>query len=342
MQLSPPTLCEQKIAEYAKQNQHNKLYVTFKRCGDLYDDKHFHKRSYVSRARGTTPGTVVREIININAMAALQDVSIPDIQRVYSVHNTADVAFSSSKLKCTLEDPEARRLTFDAKMKVVKDITQTIMQAHRIGLAHNDIKVENMMLSHNNKGVLIDWGNSSWQGARHIPVSSVTSRVAVAPGKANAGSPSDIWAFGTAMLEFLWEVDLHELLFAVGDDLATYHEILLSHTAHTVWQQNSNTPDTNWIVACLQKNPTKRPDASQLYFLTHQEHMYVPRRSHIFAEDEHRWPSLLRKKNPGVKIYILDIIVRMMGWDQDEFRNDQDSKDLMDVLLDIQICSNKK
>lgn len=51
-------------------------------------------------------------------------------------------------------------ITSNQRLAIAKCILQALHECHKHGVAHNDVKPQNIMIKHGNKCVLIDFGIS--------------------------------------------------------------------------------------------------------------------------------------------------------------------------------------
>lgn len=51
-------------------------------------------------------------------------------------------------------------ITSNQRLSIAKCILQALHECHKHGVAHNDVKPQNIMIKHGNKCVLIDFGIS--------------------------------------------------------------------------------------------------------------------------------------------------------------------------------------
>ena len=93
---------------------------------------------------------------------AVQAISHPNIARVYSVHDDADMPhFLMEVVKGEPLDERLKRkkrLSPLEAIRIARDIANGLGAAHTTGLVHRDVKPANVLLSHTGKVKIIDFG----------------------------------------------------------------------------------------------------------------------------------------------------------------------------------------
>ena len=166
--------------------------------GTLYDlDKYCIKIFKEGRDR-----SFFREFFNlvtlrkIIGVSELHDILLPIDNNYYGLVFT--------KYKCTLKDwinNTKYSHTFNDKLEILKGIIEILQQIHNSGFIHADLKLENIMLSFDNKVKIIDWGLSGPIG--HALIKYTTDNYN-SHKKLNHYS-HDIYSLGIIFIEILLE-----------------------------------------------------------------------------------------------------------------------------------------
>jgi len=278
----------------------------------------------ISQYNKISQGSIIREYFAIANLSYVGCKNIPRNAHLCIANNQRDVLMTIDTLKCVISHTSVRALEFSEKYKIMTDVAQTLAAAHAIGLYHNDIKSENIMLDENNNGVLIDWGNSSWKGGVPLLVKHTTTKTVAAPCKGSknqyVGLEGDIWSFGVTMISFMCGFDLHCIwhYFQKHKKGKGYHRYLSNLWRHVHIQLTDRQYDQiSFLFACVSPHPRDRGTSSDILKALDVTHLNGTQPYNIFTKKPSNWyVVLLTHLNKHQHLTVQDIIlfVNTIGW----------------------------
>lgn len=141
---------------------------------------------------------------------------------------------------------DAGPLTIHAALPVLSDICAGLEAAHRLGIVHRDLKPGNVMMTDAGRAVIIDFGLATAVGQHHELAAEggvIGTPAYLAPelmaGNGSVKRSADIYSLGVVMFEMLTGRKP-----APGIDL------------------NAPVPWRETILACLEHDPSRRPDSA--------------------------------------------------------------------------------
>ncbi|CCW67857.1 unnamed protein product [Phytomonas sp. Hart1] len=173
--------------------------------------------------------------------------------------------------------------TFDSfQESQVANFTRQILQAvtylHSKGIAHYDLKGDNLLVDPSGTLKLADFGTAQEINSKKGVTKIAGTAYFIAPEVVIQGTSdfkSDIWSVGCCVIEMLTGV-------APLSHLATKYSVLMMLAEstddifkHYIPKEHNWSPDVvDFLMQCLQWDPAKRPSAAQL--LTHRWLMHPP------------------------------------------------------------------
>ncbi|MEM6688043.1 MAG: serine/threonine-protein kinase [Planctomycetota bacterium] len=164
------------------------------------------------------------------------------------------------------------------QLSILADIAETLSVVHQAGLVHQDIKPENMMIDHDGRSYLVDWGSARWLSDRLNESSQAyTSERRQFIGSPMYASPetiqskeiaatSDIYSIGSVLYEVLTGIPMIR-----GGSFHNSVELALrgGHTRPSLQSPEREIPqiaDELWE-QCTEINPDDRPQETQFIAL---------------------------------------------------------------------------
>ncbi len=195
----------------------------------------------------------------VNLQSQLTHPSIPKIYVTHKYYNQFEPRISVYEYKCDITGENVFRKDklpeFNQKTQFFSEIASGVSYLHHKGLCHNDLKLDNVMISHG-KGMLIDFGlmtqtgsvppySCEWMRAPEREISN-TEPVSFA---------SDIYHFGLMLVQAFVPnakplIDVKDLTFIPSINKALYNWLPAT-------EQESKMK--RLIDACLSNNPQDRP-----------------------------------------------------------------------------------
>jgi serine/threonine protein kinase len=172
-------------------------------------------------ARDCIPHTSVREVAALAALSGAPHIPTP---LSMEAHESGMVHVQMQRLAITvMEEQEsrpqlARRRTAQEIRRVLEDVGAALAQAHARGIAHRDIKLENIMMDKRRRHFLIDWGLCCFRdGGGAAGAAGAAGAGAGARRTADVGTPiyrspeaasgpydvfaADVWALAVSCVE---------------------------------------------------------------------------------------------------------------------------------------------
>lgn len=154
------------------------------------------------------------------------------------------------------------KLDFNAIELIAKQIARALLFAHSKGIVHRDVKPSNIMLTHDNRVYLMDFGISYVREMEQerLTMTGMTMGTPeyMSPEQCRGdevGEPSDIYSLGV----ILYEMTCGQLPFSGSKPI----EIAMKHVQETppapeTFRPNTPTSISKFILKCLQKKPNDR------------------------------------------------------------------------------------
>lgn len=153
-----------------------------------------------------------------------------------------------------------RRLDFDAIEIIVKQVARGLLYAHSKGIVHRDVKPSNIMITHDNRVYLMDFGISHIQSSERLTMTGMTMGTPeyMSPEQCHGDEvsiASDIYSLGV----ILFEMTCGRLPFTGAKPI----EIAMKHVQEEPPNPENFRPDmpkglSKLILKCLKKNAADR------------------------------------------------------------------------------------
>lgn len=153
-----------------------------------------------------------------------------------------------------------RRLDFDAIEIITKQVARGLLYAHSKGIVHRDVKPSNIMITHDNRIYLMDFGISHIQSAERLTMTGMTMGTPeyMSPEQCHGDEVSigsDIYSLGV----ILFEMTCGRLPFTGSKPI----EIAMKHVQEDPPNPENLRPDmpkglSKLILKCLKKNVADR------------------------------------------------------------------------------------
>lgn len=153
-----------------------------------------------------------------------------------------------------------RRLDFDAIEIITKQVARGLLYAHSKGIVHRDVKPSNIMITHDNRVYLMDFGISHIQSAERLTMTGMTMGTPeyMSPEQCHGDDVtlgSDIYSLGV----ILFEMTCGRLPFTGSKPI----EIAMKHVQEEPPNPENFRPDmprglSKLILKCLKKNVSDR------------------------------------------------------------------------------------
>ncbi|MCI5600529.1 MAG: serine/threonine-protein kinase [Hallerella porci] len=153
-----------------------------------------------------------------------------------------------------------RRLDFDAIEIITKQVARGLLYAHSKGIVHRDVKPSNIMITHDNRVYLMDFGISHIQSAERLTLTGMTMGTPeyMSPEQCHGDEVtigSDIYSLGV----ILFEMTCGRLPFTGSKPI----EIAMKHVQEEPPNPENFRPDmpkglAKLILKCLKKNVSDR------------------------------------------------------------------------------------
>ena len=138
-----------------------------------------------------------------------------------------------------------------------KQVLETVIECHKRGIVHRDIKDENVMFDHTDHLKLIDFGGATYlENADNGTFTSFAGTLEVAPPewfteRAYQAEPYTVWQLGVMLFSML-----------CGDaPFDTNEEV---EYANIPWTRDVSDACRSLVEKCLKKAPTERPSLMQI------------------------------------------------------------------------------
>ena len=222
------------------------------------------------RHRTSDPDRVARFVREARASSALNH---PAIVAVHDAGNEGDVHFLAMELidGQPLSEWKRKRRSVAARVELMAQVAEGLARAHDAGIIHRDLKPDNIMVTHDGRAKIVDFGvaklterlGQRGDGLQPVPLTGATtptSRVGttayMAPEQVEGKSldhRADVFAFG---------VVLYELLAGANPFAAPQYADTIHNVAHLDPPLDAIPPELRRIVRrCLRKEPELRYDS---------------------------------------------------------------------------------
>ncbi|HYC88208.1 MAG TPA: LpqB family beta-propeller domain-containing protein [Thermoanaerobaculia bacterium] len=216
------------------------------------------------RHRTSDPERVARFVREARASSALNH---PSIVAVHDAGNEGDVHFLAMELidGQPLSAWQRKRRSVAARVELMAQVAEGLARAHDAGIVHRDLKPDNIMVTHDGRAKIVDFGvaklterlgeRSALTGAT-TPTSRVGTTAYMAPEQVEGKSldhRADVFAFG---------VVLYELLAGTNPFAAPQYADTIHNVAHLDPPLEPIPHALRRIVRrCLRKEPEQRYDS---------------------------------------------------------------------------------
>jgi eukaryotic-like serine/threonine-protein kinase len=216
------------------------------------------------RHRTSDPERVARFVREARASSALNH---PSIVAVHDAGNEGDMHFLAMELidGLPLSEWKRKRRSVAARVELMAQVADGLARAHDAGIVHRDLKPDNIMVTHDGRAKIVDFGVAKLTerlGERTAlsgvttPTSRVGTTAYMAPEQVE-GKPldhrADVFAFG---------VVLYELLAGVNPFAAPQYADTIHNVAHLEPSLEPIPRDLRRVVRrCLRKEPELRYDS---------------------------------------------------------------------------------
>jgi serine/threonine protein kinase len=155
-----------------------------------------------------------------------------------------------------INDQEAA-LEEDFARRLIRQVLQTVIQCHKRGIVHRDIKDENVMFDSTNHLKLVDFGGATYLDYAHNGTfNSFGGTLEVAPPEwftecSYQAEPYTVWQLGVMLFSML----CGDAPFNVNEEVE-YDNI--------PWTRDVSDACRSLVEKCLKKSPTERPSLMQI------------------------------------------------------------------------------
>lgn len=184
------------------------------------------------------------------------------------------------------------------------DITKGLAAAHARGIVHLDLKTENVIISHDGRAKILDFGLAHWD-LDGTDLDTTDGKVqgtprSMSPEQARcepADHRSDLFSLGVLIYECLTDISPFQVgvkgLFQVLSQICTHRQQSLSELSRTIPQSVSDLVDN-----LLEKDREKRPQSADDVVLALQRIHDTPENvaQVLFVDDEPDFEELIRQR----------------------------------------------
>ena len=202
----------------------------------------------------------------IKEIQVLEVLSHPNIVKIYDCIDGEKIVaivlelIPGLPLNKYMAKSEHHKLDEDEAAKIFKQIVLAVEYCHSKGIAHRDLKLENILITENGEVKLIDFGFSVWVKEGKIKIFSGT-RTYMSPEIITKpeyeGPPTDVWALGVILYYLL----CGKFPFESSNDSELYSQI--ARTRYTIPEAVSLNVK-NLLNAMIKVDPKKRVTARQI------------------------------------------------------------------------------
>jgi serine/threonine protein kinase len=198
----------------------------------------------------------------IDIQQAYHDPLIVDLREVLTIDSNIFLVMEyceGGELISLVSDFEA--LPMAARHRIFSQIIRAVAFLHRNGVAHRDLKPDNILLDARHNAKLGDFGLSRRADGDHLMSTPCGSLVYTAPeillGQAYDGFKADVWSLGVIL--FILETGCYP--WTAKNDIALYEQIT---TASYAVPPTASGQTMAVIGQCLRVDPAGRPTAAEL------------------------------------------------------------------------------
>jgi serine/threonine protein kinase len=218
----------------------------------------------VPRSKMQDDAVLQRFIQEIDILQSVEHQSIVKIKEVlYTDQNLFIVTEYCPNGELSTYLSNAGELQFPEIQKFFFQIIHALYFLHERGVAHRDIKLDNILLDEENNLRLADFGFSRYSDGSSLMETPCGSPYYAAPeilcGKSYDGTKSDIWSAGVV----LYILATGKVPWTATNRKHLYQQI--SHAQFTV-PPYLDVDISITITSCLKPNPANRPSAYELLF----------------------------------------------------------------------------
>lgn len=174
---------------------------------------------------------------------------------------------------CMLDMLNDRAFNNVLTVQYARQVAEGLQHIHSVGIAHLDIKADNILITARNVAVITDFGLAARSTGDDEIVAGCGTLPFMAPeglvgtGRSSDATKMDVYAFGMLMLQMLSGQMPYETLFRPGMEVDSWHEII----EREVLAGRTPQIDSRWDVStvrtmrsCWIRESTARPSMSQV------------------------------------------------------------------------------